>query len=69
VHLVELQNEMLNTYRARQWEKTLELTDRLKQMQFEGMERYYSMFSERVLEYRATPPELDWGGVERRLMK
>ena len=69
VRLVELQNEMLNTYRARQWEKTLELTDRLKQMQFEGMERYYSMFSERVLEYRATPPELDWGGVERRLMK
>jgi len=33
------------------------------------MTRYYDMFDERVTEFMATPPDSDWDGVERRLVK
>ncbi len=68
--LTRLQNDMLGAYRERQWDNALEIIRQLRNDAAAiSMTRYYDMFDERVTEFMATPPDSDWDGVERRLVK
>ena len=70
VRLTQLQSEMLNLYRNRQWDDALAIIHQLhKDDAAISMKRYYDMFDKRVTEFRAEPPDSDWDGVERRLVK
>jgi adenylate cyclase len=68
--LIRLQNDMLGAYRERQWDNALEIIRQLRNDAAAiSMTRYYDMFDERLTEFMATPPDSDWDGVERRLVK
>jgi len=64
-----LQLAMLDAYRARNWDQALQLIDQLRESGPESAQGYFSIFGERIREFRANPPGPDWDGVERRLTK
>ncbi|MDP6920046.1 MAG: adenylate/guanylate cyclase domain-containing protein [Arenicellales bacterium] len=63
------QDGMLRAYRARDWIGALHEIDQMEQLGFDMVQRYLTMFRERIAEFQATPPGPDWDGVERRLVK
>ena len=68
--LTRLQSKMLNFYRNCQWDDALAIIRQLRNDDAAiSMTRYYDMFDKRVTEFRAEPPDSDWDGVERRLVK
>jgi adenylate cyclase len=64
-----LQSQMLDLYRARQWEEALERLEQLDQLGLDRCKGYWSMMRERIEGLRVHPPEADWDGVEHRLVK
>jgi adenylate cyclase len=67
--LQKTQNDMLCAYRARDWAAALDRIDQLEQFGVNPVERYLTVFRERITEFQAAPPGPDWNGVERRLVK
>ncbi|MGE4659616.1 MAG: adenylate/guanylate cyclase domain-containing protein [Arenicellales bacterium] len=64
-----LQSQMLELYRARQWEEALKRLGQLDQLGLDRCKGYWSMMRERTEGFRVHPPEADWDGVEHRLVK
>jgi len=64
-----LQKHMLECYRARRWQETLELIGQLEQLDLQRFKGYLSMMRQRIEEFKNAPPGEDWDGVERRLVK
>ena len=64
-----LQTRMLGHYRARRWQEALEVIVKLEQLELDRFEGYLLMMRKRIEEFKASPPGVDWDGVERRLVK
>ena len=64
-----IQKRMLEHYRASRWQEALELIAKLEQLDLQRFTGYLSMMRKRIEEFRTSPPEKDWDGVERRLVK
>ena len=64
-----LQLAMLDAYRARNWDRALQLIDQLRESGPESAQGYFSIFGDRIRGFQANPPGPDWDGVERRLTK
>ena len=64
-----LQSEMLDLYRAGQWEEALERLGQLDQLGLDRCKGYWSMMRERIEGFRVHPPDADWDGVKRSLVK
>ena len=68
--LHDLNGEMLEGYRNRDWKAALSAIARSRVADHAGQfERYYSMYEARIASFEADPPPDDWQGVYTLLTK
>jgi adenylate cyclase len=69
IDLTARHNEFLNRYRAKDWNSAASLARDCAQMNMNGLDRLYALYSERIDFFRQNPPPLDWDGTAEALDK
>jgi adenylate cyclase len=57
-----LHKRALEAYRERKWEEALTLFDQCREAQ-PGLASLYSLYRQRIMDFKANPPPADWQGV------
>jgi len=64
---MEKHNAMLAAYRAQKWDEVVALIAVCREMSHAvkpgGVDGFYDLYDERVIEFRENPPPADWDGV------
>ncbi len=62
-HLSYLHHEMLVCYRARNWQKALDLLNECRQIEGFELKNFYNFYERRILFFISNPPPENWNGV------
>jgi adenylate cyclase len=62
-------NAMIRAYRGRNWAEAMAELKTCRAQAPEVLQRFYCLYEERIIDFRESPPPLDWDGVYAALTK